>query len=182
MLESSIHYILHLIHSWLLSFFSYHQSTRRVDSTFSSSFPLQDKERTHQTPRIQHTFQPQFQSTPSLLFYFLAMTDLSSRYGPQLRQLKAIFPTWDEGDLAFTLQDVKGNVDEAAMMITEGKSNSQCTRSSLPVLSVLSLAAQIAFDSTLHYRRPSNPIHRSNHKKEGLKSAKQGYHFETLEP
>lgn len=50
------------------------------------------------------------------------MTDLSSRYGPQLRQLKAIFPSWDEGDLAFTLQDVKGNVDEAAMMITEGES------------------------------------------------------------
>jgi hypothetical protein len=51
-----------------------------------------------------------------------SVQDLSSRYGAQLRQLKSIFPTWDEGDLAFTLQDVKGNVDEAAMMITEGES------------------------------------------------------------
>ena len=45
---------------------------------------------------------------------------LSSRYGSQLKQLKAIFPSWDEGDLAFTLQDVKGSVEEAALMITEG--------------------------------------------------------------
>jgi hypothetical protein len=87
------------------------------------------------------------------------MTDLSSRYGPQLRQLKAIFPSWDEGDLAFTLQDVKGNVDEAAMMITEGKSNSQCTRSSLPVLFVSSLAVSNhtrLYVSTLQAEQPNS--------------------------
>ena len=60
------------------------------------------------------------------------MTELSSRYGPQLRQLKAIFPTWDEGDLAFTLQDVKGNVDEAAMMITEGEFHACSPDQALP--------------------------------------------------
>jgi hypothetical protein len=47
--------------------------------------------------------------------------ELAKRYASQLQQLHAIFPSWDEGDLAFTLQDAKGNVDEAAMMITEGE-------------------------------------------------------------
>ena len=55
--------------------------------------------------------------------------ELSTKYGPQLKQLKAIFPSWDQGDLAFTLQDAKGNVDEAAMMITEGGSERHCAQS-----------------------------------------------------
>jgi hypothetical protein len=46
---------------------------------------------------------------------------LSSKYSSQLSQLQAIFPSWDQGDLAYTLQDAKGSLDEAAMMITEGK-------------------------------------------------------------
>jgi hypothetical protein len=46
--------------------------------------------------------------------------ELAKRYASQLQQLQAIFPSWDQGDLAFTLQDAKGNVDEAAVMITEG--------------------------------------------------------------
>jgi hypothetical protein len=50
-----------------------------------------------------------------------SVQDLSSKYSSQLRQLQAIFPSWDEGDLAFTLQDTKGNVDEAAVMISEGE-------------------------------------------------------------
>ena len=45
---------------------------------------------------------------------------LAGRYSSQLSQLRAIFPSWDEGDLVFTLQDAKGNVEEAAMMITDG--------------------------------------------------------------
>jgi hypothetical protein len=50
-----------------------------------------------------------------------SVDELSSRFKSQLSQLKSIFPSWDEGDLAFTLQDVKGSVEEAAMMITEGE-------------------------------------------------------------
>lgn len=48
--------------------------------------------------------------------------ELEKKYSSQLSQLKAIFPSWDQADLAFTLQDARGNVDEAAMMITEGRS------------------------------------------------------------
>jgi hypothetical protein len=110
------------------------------------------------------------------------MTDLASRYGPQLRQLKAIFPSWDEGDLAFTLQDVKGNVDEAAMMITEGEhpysNHAIKANHSLPLLSRFSNHASIRASPI----RPSNPIHRSNHKEEGFKSTNQGHNFKALEP
>lgn len=42
------------------------------------------------------------------------------KYSSQLSQLQGIFPSWGQADLAFTLQDTKGNLDEAAMMITEG--------------------------------------------------------------
>lgn len=45
---------------------------------------------------------------------------LATKYASQLQQLSAIFPDWDEQDLLFTLQDVKGNLEEAAVMITEG--------------------------------------------------------------
>lgn len=53
-----------------------------------------------------------------------SVDELASKYSSQLGQLKAIFPSWDESDLAFTLQDTKGNVEEAAMAITEGALNS----------------------------------------------------------
>jgi len=52
-----------------------------------------------------------------------SVDELASKYSSQLGQLKAIFPSWDESDLAFTLQDTKGNVEEAAMAITEGALN-----------------------------------------------------------
>ncbi|WVF70414.1 hypothetical protein IAT40_005204 [Kwoniella sp. CBS 6097] len=58
-----------------------------------------------------------------------SVEELAGKYSSQLSQLRAIFPTWDEGDLAFTLQDVKGNVEEAAMAITEGRA-SQFTQAS----------------------------------------------------
>jgi hypothetical protein len=51
-----------------------------------------------------------------------SVDELASKYSAQLSQLKAIFPEWDESDLAFTLQDARGSIDEAAMMITEGRS------------------------------------------------------------
>ncbi|WWD21897.1 hypothetical protein CI109_106385 [Kwoniella shandongensis] len=50
-----------------------------------------------------------------------SVDELAVKYSSQLSQLQAIFPSWDEEDLVFTLQDVKGNVEEAAMMITEGR-------------------------------------------------------------
>jgi hypothetical protein len=50
-----------------------------------------------------------------------SVQELSGKYSSQLSQLKGIFPSWDEGDLVFTLQDARGNVEEAAMMITDGE-------------------------------------------------------------
>jgi hypothetical protein len=59
-----------------------------------------------------------------------SVEELSRKYSSQLSQLQAIFPSWDEGDLAFTLQDTKGNVEEAVLAITEGaysvKQNAAC--------------------------------------------------------
>ena len=49
--------------------------------------------------------------------------ELSYKYSSQLSQLRMIFPAWDEGDLVFTLQDAKGSIEEAALMITEGMLN-----------------------------------------------------------
>lgn len=51
-----------------------------------------------------------------------SVEELSRKYSSQLSQLQAIFPSWDEGDLAFTLQDTKGNVEDAVLAITEGPS------------------------------------------------------------
>lgn len=50
-----------------------------------------------------------------------SVEELSRKYSSQLSQLQAIFPSWDEGDLAFTLQDTKGNVEDAVLAITEGQ-------------------------------------------------------------
>jgi hypothetical protein len=47
--------------------------------------------------------------------------ELSKKYSAQLSQLTAIFPSWDEQDLVFALQDVKGNVEEAVINISEGE-------------------------------------------------------------
>lgn len=65
-------------------------------------------------------FFPPFQPPPQSLPIMASVDELASKYSEQLGQLQAIFPSWDESDLAFTLQDARGNVDEAAMMITEG--------------------------------------------------------------
>ena len=51
-----------------------------------------------------------------------SVSDLSRKYSAQVSQLEAIFPEWDQGDLAFALQDVKGNLEEAVLAITEGMS------------------------------------------------------------
>lgn len=48
--------------------------------------------------------------------------ELSKRYSSQLSQLQAIFPSWSDSDLVFALQDVKGNVEEAVLAISEGES------------------------------------------------------------
>jgi hypothetical protein len=50
-----------------------------------------------------------------------SVDELASKYSSQLSQLQGIFPSWDKGDLVFTLQDARGNVEEAAMMITDGE-------------------------------------------------------------
>jgi hypothetical protein len=50
-----------------------------------------------------------------------SVSDLSRKYSAQVSQLQAIFPEWDQGDLAFALQDVKGNLEEAVLAITEGE-------------------------------------------------------------
>lgn len=120
-----------------------------------------------------------------------SVQDLSSRYGAQLRQLKSIFPTWDEGDLAFTLQDAKGNVDEAAMMITEGESivtlvSSLQESQADPVPSLLSTRSPIPLHlcrlTHLPAHRPSIAVHRSNHKEEERQASTQGHQPKTLEP
>jgi hypothetical protein len=111
-----------------------------------------------------------------------SVEDLSSRYGSQLRQLKSIFPTWDEGDLAFTLQDVKGNVDEAAMMITEGES--MLCRDPDPADQVF-LSAPHPISKRLllpNIYRPSNPVHGSTFKEKDCQASTQGHDFEALEP
>ena len=61
---------------------------------------------------------PSFPHDPST--DMATVDELAVKYSSQLPQLQVIFPSWDEGDLAFALQDARGNVDEAAMMITEG--------------------------------------------------------------
>lgn len=48
--------------------------------------------------------------------------DLSKKFGPQLDQLQAIFPDWDQQDLVFALQDNKGNVEDTVLAISEGTS------------------------------------------------------------
>ena len=50
-----------------------------------------------------------------------SVEELVRKYSSQLSQLQIIFPSWEESDLAFTLNDTKGNVEEAAMAITEGQ-------------------------------------------------------------
>jgi len=52
-----------------------------------------------------------------------SVDELASKYSSQLGQLKSIFPSWDESDLAFAVQDAKGNIEEAAMAISEGMLN-----------------------------------------------------------
>lgn len=47
--------------------------------------------------------------------------ELSKKYKPEVAQLQAIFPSWDEGDLVFALQDSRGNLEEAVLAISEGK-------------------------------------------------------------
>ncbi|EKC97998.1 hypothetical protein A1Q2_07795 [Trichosporon asahii var. asahii CBS 8904] len=49
-----------------------------------------------------------------------SLGDLSKKYSSQLKQLQGIFPSWDEEDLLFTLQDSKGNIEEAVLAISEG--------------------------------------------------------------
>jgi hypothetical protein len=48
--------------------------------------------------------------------------ELSKKFAPQLSQLQAIFPDWDEQDLVFALQDSKGNVEDTVLAISEGAS------------------------------------------------------------
>ncbi|WVR04267.1 hypothetical protein IAU60_001267 [Kwoniella sp. DSM 27419] len=52
-----------------------------------------------------------------------SVDELAGKYSSQLSQLQAIFPSWDQGDLIFTLQDTKGNVEEAVLMISEGRAS-----------------------------------------------------------
>lgn len=48
--------------------------------------------------------------------------DPTSKYSSQLKLLGPLFPDWDQDALAGVLLDTKGNVEEAAILITEGES------------------------------------------------------------
>jgi hypothetical protein len=48
------------------------------------------------------------------------MANPTSKYASQLRMLTPLFPDWDEDALASVLADARGNVEEAALLITDG--------------------------------------------------------------
>lgn len=48
------------------------------------------------------------------------MAQLKVRYGSQLKALKDVFPDWTTEDLAYTLQEVDGDLDLATDRITGG--------------------------------------------------------------
>lgn len=50
------------------------------------------------------------------------MADPTSKYASQLKMLAPLFPDWDKNELASVLVDTRGNVEEAAVLITDGKS------------------------------------------------------------
>ena len=50
------------------------------------------------------------------------MSNPTSKYASQLQMLSPLFPDWDEDALASVLADTKGNAEEAAVLITDGKS------------------------------------------------------------
>lgn len=51
----------------------------------------------------------------------IAMSNPTSKYASQLQMLSPLFPDWDEDALASVLADTKGNAEEAALAITDGK-------------------------------------------------------------
>ena len=52
-------------------------------------------------------------------------SDPTSKYSNELQLLAPLFPDWDDQALAFVLADTRGNVEDAALMISEG----ECERS-----------------------------------------------------
>ncbi|ODN75168.1 hypothetical protein L202_06370 [Cryptococcus amylolentus CBS 6039] len=50
-------------------------------------------------------------------------------HAEQLQTLQAIFPDWDEQDLQFALSDAKNNVEDAVLMISEGRAQQFTTAS-----------------------------------------------------
>lgn len=82
--------------------------------------------------------------------------ELSKKFGPQLEQLQAIFPSWDEQDLVFALQDSKGNVEDTVLAISEGMSRhgplfptAIATSSSLHKADACSLASFVTRDASI---------------------------------
>ena len=95
-----------------------------------------------------------------------SVEELSGKYRSQISSLKSIFPDWDDGDLAFTLQDAKGSVDDAVLMITEGELLlcTECHSREARLTPSLLLSP---------YYRPSIPIHLCVQEK-GHKAKHQG--------
>jgi hypothetical protein len=48
-------------------------------------------------------------------------SDPTSKYSKELQLLSPLFPDWDDQALAGVLADTKGNVEEAALLISEGQ-------------------------------------------------------------
>lgn len=57
------------------------------------------------------------------------MSNPTSKYSSELHILRPLFPDWDEEQLAGVLVDTKGNVEEAAVAIAEGKATQFLTAS-----------------------------------------------------
>lgn len=51
----------------------------------------------------------------------MASSDPTSKYASQLKMLGPLFPDWEAAELASVLADTKGNVEEAAVLITDGE-------------------------------------------------------------
>lgn len=56
-------------------------------------------------------------------------SDPTSKYANELQLLSPLFPDWDDQALAFVLADTKGNVEDAALMISDGESRDSSERS-----------------------------------------------------
>ena len=55
-----------------------------------------------------------------ILLSLTMSSDPTSKYANELQLLSPLFPDWDDQALGGVLADTKGNVEEAALLISEG--------------------------------------------------------------